>query len=147
MGEGLLDDHRAAGEVRGGVRGEDNPGQQLRQNLAGLAMVFGTAGLQNSMSETFGVDMVEVGSGTQGDSTLMVGKFIAPNLILKYNQSLEKSGTYFLKLLEASAPEVVPLNVAVRKQIEEDLRGARQRQRYEELMKLLNEKFYVKTFF
>ena len=85
-------------DQRGGVRQEGDAGQQLRQNMAALAMVFGTAGLQNSVSETFGVDMVEVGSGSEGDSTLMVGKFIAPNLILKYNHSLEKSGTYFLTM-------------------------------------------------
>ncbi len=85
-------------DQRGATRDEGDPGRELRQNLAGLAMVFGTAGLQNTMSSTFGVDMVEVGSGTQGDSTLMVGKFINPKLMLKYHHSLEKSGTYFLTM-------------------------------------------------
>lgn len=90
---GELDD-----DQRGGVQSESNAGQQLRQNLAGLAMVFGTAGLQNQMSNTFGVDMVEVGSGSAGDATVMVGKFINPKLMLKYHHSLEKSGTYFLTM-------------------------------------------------
>jgi len=90
---GELDD-----DQRGGVEGEMDAGQQLRQNLAGLAMVFGTAGLQNRMSNTFGVDMVEVGSGSEGDATLMVGKFINPKVMLKYHHSLEKSGTYFLTM-------------------------------------------------
>ena len=85
-------------DQRGGVQGGNDAGQQLRQNLAGLAMVFGTAGLQNSVSNTLGVDMVEVGSDSSGESTLMVGKFINPRLMLKYNQSLEKSGTYFLTM-------------------------------------------------
>jgi len=85
-------------DQRGGVRDEGDPGQELRQNMAGLAMVFGTAGLQNSVSNAFGVDMVEVGSDSEGDSTLMVGKFINPKLMLKYHVSLEKSGTYFLTM-------------------------------------------------
>ncbi len=85
-------------DQRGGVRGEVNAEQQLRQNLAGLAMVFGTAGLQNRMSSTFGVDMVEVGSGSAGDATLMVGKYLSPKVMLKYHHSLEKSGTYFLTM-------------------------------------------------
>ena len=85
-------------DQRGGVNGENSAGQELRQNLAGLAMAFGTAGLQNSVSSSLGVDMVEVGSGSAGDSTLMVGKFINPKLMLKYHHSLEKSGTYFLTM-------------------------------------------------
>ncbi len=85
-------------DQRGGVNGEDSAGQELRQNLAGLAMAFGTAGLQNSVSNSLGVDMVEMGSGSAGDSTLMVGKFINPKLMLKYHHSLEKSGTYYLTM-------------------------------------------------
>ncbi len=85
-------------DERGGVQDEGDPRQELRQNLAGLAMAFGTAGLQNSVTNTFGVDMVEVGSGSAGDNTLMVGKFINPKLMLKYHHSLEKRGTYFLTM-------------------------------------------------
>jgi autotransporter translocation and assembly factor TamB len=75
-----------------------DPAKELRENLAGLAMVFGTAGLQNQMSNTLGVDMVQLGSDSSGGSTLMVGKFISPNLMVKYHASLEKSGTYFMTL-------------------------------------------------
>jgi len=85
-------------EQRGNAGGEDSASQQLRQNLAGLAMAFGTSGLQNSVSSTVGVDMVELGADSEGDSTLMVGKFINPSLMLKYHHSLEKSGTYFLTM-------------------------------------------------
>ena len=85
-------------DQRGGVNDGSSAGEELRQNLAGLAMAFGTAGLQNTVSNSLGVDMVEVGSGSEGDSTLMVGKFINPKLMLKYNVSLEKSGTYFLTM-------------------------------------------------
>jgi TamB, inner membrane protein subunit of TAM complex len=83
---------------RGRAQEENDPASQMRDNLAALAMVFGGAGIQNQMSNTIGVDMVEVGSGTGGDSTLMVGKFITPRVLLQYNQSLEKSGTYFMTL-------------------------------------------------
>jgi hypothetical protein len=85
-------------DQRGRANDENDPGAQLRENLAALAVVFGGAGLQNQMSNTLGVDMVEMGSGTDGDNTLMVGKFLTPKVLLKYNQSLEKSGTYFMTM-------------------------------------------------
>jgi hypothetical protein len=80
------------------MQDEGDPARELRENLAGLAMVFGTAGLQNRMSNTLGVDMVQLGSDSSGGSTLMVGKFISPELMVKYHASLEKSGTYFMTL-------------------------------------------------
>jgi hypothetical protein len=85
-------------DQRGRMQEENDPGKELQKNLAGLAMAFGTKGLQDSMSDSFGVDMVQMGSDSSGDSTLMVGKFITPDIILKYSQSLEKSGTYFMNL-------------------------------------------------
>jgi autotransporter translocation and assembly factor TamB len=85
-------------DQRGRMQEENDPGKELQKNLAGLAMAFGTKGLQDSMSDSFGVDMVQMGSDSSGDSTLMVGKFITPDIVLKYSQSLEKSGTYFMNL-------------------------------------------------
>ncbi len=85
-------------DQRGRANEENDPGTQLRENLAALAVVFGGAGIQNQMSNTLGVDMVEMGSDSAGDSTIMVGKFITPKVLLKYNQSLEKSGTYFMTM-------------------------------------------------
>ncbi len=83
---------------RGEASKENDPGAQLKDNLAALAVVFGGAGLQNKMSNSLGVDMVEMGSDSQGDNTIMVGKFITPKILLKHNQSLEKSGTYYMTL-------------------------------------------------
>lgn len=85
-------------DQRGRMGEESDPSQELQKNLAGLAMAFGTKGLQDSMNETFGVDMVQMGSDSEGGSTLVVGKFITPDIMIKYNQSLEKSGTYFMTL-------------------------------------------------
>ncbi len=85
-------------DQRGGVQSENSAGQELAQNLAGLAMALGTAGLQNTVSNTFGVDMVEVGADSEGEGTLMVGKFLNPKLMLKYHQSLAKNGAYFLTM-------------------------------------------------
>ncbi len=86
------------GDQRGRMQEENDPSQELQKNLAGLAMAFGTRGLQDSMSDSFGVDVVSMGSDSSGGSTLMVGKFITPDILLKYNQSLENSGTYFMTL-------------------------------------------------
>ncbi len=85
-------------DQRGRSRDEADPAQQLRENLAGLALVFGTAGLQNSVSSSLGVDTIEVGTGSDGGSTLSAGKYIGPRMLLKYNASLEKAGSYFLSL-------------------------------------------------
>ena len=85
-------------DQRGRMQEENDPSRELQKNLAGLAMAFGTQGLQDSMSDSFGVDMVQMGSDSAGGSTLMVGKFITPDIMLKYHQSLEKSGTYFMTL-------------------------------------------------
>ncbi len=85
-------------DQRGRASEENDPGAQLRENLAAMAVMFGGAGIQNQVSNTLGVDMVEMGSDSSGDSTIMVGKFITPKVLLKYNQSLEKSGTYFMTM-------------------------------------------------
>ena len=85
-------------EQRGAARDEGDPAKELRENLAGLAMAFGTAGIQDSMTQAMGVDMVGMGSDSKGDATFMVGKFLTPEVMIKYQQSLEKSGTYFMTL-------------------------------------------------
>lgn len=85
-------------DQRGNLREQPTAAQQLRQNLQGLVLVFGTAGLQNRVSEKVGVDQLQLGSDTAGGSALVLGKFLNPRLLLKYNQSLERSGTYFMTL-------------------------------------------------
>ncbi len=85
-------------EQRGQAQSQNDPARQLRENLAGLALAFGTADLQNSVSNTLGVDIVELGADSSGGSTLTAGKFLGPKILLKYNTSLEKSGTFFVTL-------------------------------------------------
>ncbi|MFO7608654.1 MAG: translocation/assembly module TamB domain-containing protein [Candidatus Krumholzibacteriia bacterium] len=85
-------------EQRGQTRQEEDPARQFRENLAGLALALGTGDLQDSVSGALGVDIVEVGSDASGGSTLTAGKYLGPRVLLKYNASLEKSGTYFVTL-------------------------------------------------
>jgi autotransporter translocation and assembly factor TamB len=85
-------------EQTGSLGGERTPARQLQQNLQGLAMVFGAAGVQNRVAGSIGVDQVQIGSDTAGGSTLVLGKFINPRLLLKYHQSLARSGAYFMTL-------------------------------------------------
>lgn len=82
----------------GSLGSEQTPAQQLRRNLEGLALVFGATGIQNRISGRIGVDQVQIGSDTAGGSTLVLGKFINPRLLLKYHQSLERSSSYFMTL-------------------------------------------------
>jgi len=85
-------------DQRGGMDDGGDPAKELRENLAGLAMVFGTQGISNEMSTAIGVDMMQMGSDSSGGSTFMVGKFISPEIMVKYHASLEHSGTYFMTL-------------------------------------------------
>ncbi len=85
-------------EQRGRMDEEPDASQQLRENLTGLALAFGTADLQSSVSSTLGVDIVELGSDQSGGSTLTAGKYISPKVLLKYNASLEKAGSYYVTL-------------------------------------------------
>ncbi len=85
-------------DQRVSLNGEQSPVQQLSRNLQGLALLFGATGFQNSVSGRIGVDQVQIGSDTAGGSTLVLGKFINPRLLLKYHQSLERSGSYFMTL-------------------------------------------------
>jgi len=85
-------------DQRGRAQSEEDPARQFRENMAGLALAFGTADLQNSMSNTLGVDIVELGADAQGGSTLTAGKYLGPKILIKYNSSLEKSGTFFVTL-------------------------------------------------
>lgn len=85
-------------DQRGRMGQEEDPQQQLNENLAALAFAFGTRGVQRSVTGTLGVDTVEMGSDSGGGSTIAAGKYIGPRVLLKYHQSIEKSGTYFMTI-------------------------------------------------
>ena len=54
--------------------------------------------VQDRVAGSIGVDQVQIGSDTAGGSTLVLGKFINPRLLLKYHQSLARSSAYFMTL-------------------------------------------------
>ena len=85
-------------DQRGRMGEEEDPRAQLNENIAALAFAFGTRDVRRSVTSTFGVDTVEMGSDSQGGSTIAAGKYIGPQILLKYHQSLEASGTYFMTL-------------------------------------------------
>jgi len=69
------------------------PTQQLMQNIQDLVMVFGSQGIEKSVSGRIGLDQIRVGPG-RGGNALILGKFLNPRMLLKYQQSLVRSGTY-----------------------------------------------------
>ena len=87
-------------------RASRRPPSSCAGTSQGLALVFGAAGVQNRVSGSIGVDQVQIGSDTAGGSTLVLGKFINPRLLLKYHQSLERSGSYFMTLGVHAQPPV-----------------------------------------
>lgn len=57
-----------------------------------------TAGITNSLSDTFGLDSAELGSTSQGGTSFMVGKYLTPRLYVGYGIALlDAVNTFFLK--------------------------------------------------
>lgn len=86
------------GDERSHLREDEDPSRQLRANLAALALAFGTQDLRGSVSSAIGVDMVDLGSDSQGGSTLTAGRFFGPRILLKYHHALENTGSNFMTL-------------------------------------------------
>ncbi len=84
-------------DQQGNLGSQETLASQLRRNLQDLALVFGSAGIQNQVSSRVGLDQVQVGAGP-GGSALVLGKYLNPRMLIKYHLSLERSGTYFMTL-------------------------------------------------
>jgi autotransporter translocation and assembly factor TamB len=65
-----------------------------------IAAAFGTSKLETKLAQQLGVDMVRIGkeSGNGGGSSLIIGKYISPRVLLKYEQVLEERTRFFVNL-------------------------------------------------
>jgi hypothetical protein len=72
----------------------------LQQRTAEMLLVFGASKLQSQMSKELGVDIVTVQQSTRqpDQSALVVGKYLNTRTLLKYEQNLQKAGTYLIIL-------------------------------------------------
>ena len=72
----------------------------VQQRTAEVLMVYGAVKLQEQMSKQTGVDIITIQQSTRkpDESALVVGKYLNSKTLLKYEQSLENTGTYLIRL-------------------------------------------------
>jgi len=72
----------------------------LQKRAADVAASLGTSQLEARLSRQLGVDMVTIGKGKGGNgkTSLIVGKYLSRNVLLKYEQALEESSVFFINL-------------------------------------------------
>ena len=82
---------------------EDLDGDQaalVAQRAAAVAATYGAAELEKKMAGPLGVDMITLnpGGGPEGESSVIVGKYLSPKALLKYEQALDSAAGFFVTL-------------------------------------------------
>ncbi len=74
--------------------------QLLGNRAANIATSFGAAQLEARLARQLGVDMVRITSGTEPEegTSLIIGKYISPRVLLKYEQNLEDRARFLVNL-------------------------------------------------
>jgi len=74
--------------------------QLMAQQAATMAALYGTSGLTQSLSRELGVDMLTINpsGGSEGQSTVVVGKYLSPRTLIKYEQTLQGVSEFFVTL-------------------------------------------------
>lgn len=72
----------------------------LGRRATNIAAAFGTGKLEAKLAQQLGVDMIRIGgeSSEGGGSSLVIGKYISPKVLLKYEQVLEDRTRFFVNL-------------------------------------------------
>jgi len=74
--------------------------QLVAQRAAAVAATYGAAELQKKMAGPLGVDMITLnpGGGPEGENSVVVGKYLSPKALLKYEQALDSAAGFFVTL-------------------------------------------------
>jgi translocation and assembly module TamB len=74
--------------------------QLVAQRAAAVAATYGAAELQKRMAGPLGVDMITLnpGGGPEGENSVVVGKYLSPRALLKYEQALDSAAGFFVTL-------------------------------------------------
>jgi autotransporter translocation and assembly factor TamB len=74
--------------------------QLVAQRAAAVAATYGAAELQKKMAGPLGVDMITLnpGGGPEGENSVVVGKYLSPRALLKYEQALDSAAGFFVTL-------------------------------------------------
>lgn len=72
----------------------------LKSRATDIAAVFGTTQLEGELERRLGFDMVSIreGSGPEQGSALVLGKYLSPRILLKYEQELGTESNFFFNL-------------------------------------------------
>jgi hypothetical protein len=72
----------------------------LGRRAADIAAAFGAAQLETRLSQQLGVDLVSIGQGTgeEAGTSLTIGKYLSPKVLLKYEQALKDRARFFVNL-------------------------------------------------
>jgi translocation and assembly module TamB len=65
-----------------------------------IALSYGATALQEAVAKEVGLDVVTVGPGSAGDetTTLTVGKYLSPRVLVRYEQILDEESGFYLHL-------------------------------------------------
>ena len=75
-----------------------NESELLEQRASEVAVALGTARLEEAIANQLGVDLIRIETGSSGGSTLVLGKYLSPRLLLQYEQALDDAGAFFVNL-------------------------------------------------
>jgi hypothetical protein len=72
----------------------------LKSRATDIAAVFGTTQLEGELERRLGFDLVSIreGSGPEQGSALVLGKYLSPRILLKYEQQLGTEGSFLFNL-------------------------------------------------
>lgn len=77
-----------------------NQSEFLQSRAVDVAASYPLAKLEERLSRSLGVDMLSIrrAEGTDSQSSLVVGKYLTPRALLKYEQALESATSFFINL-------------------------------------------------
>jgi translocation and assembly module TamB len=82
--------------------GELDTGQAglLENRASQIATTYAAGELQERLSRQLGVDLVSIRTADKegGKSTVVLGKYLSPRVLLKYEQALNEASTFFVNL-------------------------------------------------
>ena len=98
MGEGDIVSNLLFGKPLNDLDG----GQQnlLRDRATQIAAAYGAARLQQQLGGALGVDMIAYNQASEQDrgDSLLIGKYLSPRVLLKYEQRLDRANAFFVTL-------------------------------------------------
>jgi TamB, inner membrane protein subunit of TAM complex len=72
----------------------------LKQRTAQILVAYSATALQDKLAGSMGIDMISYNQANDADdvSSLMIGKYLSPKVLLRYEQTLERDNAFFVHL-------------------------------------------------